>query len=72
VDSESAETSRRPSSEQPRKSIESVRRDSRTSSLSRVEAVDSPTGGHDILADISALQREIDALRVQSEKERVT
>jgi hypothetical protein len=36
------------------------------------ERAGSNPGGHDILADLSALQREIDALRTQSEKQKVT
>lgn len=43
-----------------------VRRGSESSSVSKVENVKSNPGGHDILADLSALQREIDALRNQS------
>jgi len=36
--------------------------------MSQVGDVDINIGRHDILADLSALQREIDALRSQSEK----
>ncbi|KAG0647106.1 hypothetical protein D0Z07_7083 [Hyphodiscus hymeniophilus] len=70
--------SRRTSAEHGRRSIDSARRGSETSSIARVESVESPepadanNGGQDILAEMSKLQREIDALRVQSEKERAT
>jgi hypothetical protein len=64
-------TSRRVSGEQ-RRSIDNARRGSESSSVSQVERIDSNPGGHDILADLSALQREIDALRNQSGNQRVT
>jgi hypothetical protein len=74
MDGQSPGASRRPSGEQGRRSTESARRGSTTSSLSQAERTESnqAVGGHDILADLSALQREIDALRNQSEKERLT
>jgi hypothetical protein len=64
--------SRRPSGEQSRRSIESARRDSTSSSIREEERVESNVRRPDIMADLSALQREIDALRIQSERERVT
>ena len=74
MDGQSPGASRRPSGEQGRRSTDSARRGSTASSLSQVERPESnqTAGGHDILADLSALQREIDALRSQSERERVT
>ena len=72
------EGSRRTSAEQGRRSMDSARRGSEVSSISQLERVESPepvggtNGGHDILAEMSKLQREIDALRIKSEKERVT
>jgi hypothetical protein len=63
--------SRRASGEQ-RRSMDNVRRDSESSSVSKMERIESNPGGHDILADLSALQNEIDALRTQSGNERVT
>lgn len=63
MDSES-----RPSGEL-RRSIDSARRGSVASSLSQAERVDSnltATAEHDVLADLDALQREIDALRGQN------
>ena len=75
--SQSPGASRRASGEQSRRSMDSTRRESVASSIisPRIEKVQSnasTSGGQDILADLSALQREIDALRVQSEKESVT
>ena len=64
--------SRRPSGEQSRRSVESARRGSAASSIREEERIESNVGKPDIMADLSALQREIDALRIQSEKERVT
>ena len=61
--------SRRASGEQ-RRSIDNVRRGSGSSSVSQVERIETNPG--DILADLSALQREIDALRNQSGNQRVT
>jgi hypothetical protein len=61
-----------PSGEKSRRSTDSVRRGSGASSVSQVERVESNPGSHDILADLSALQRDIDALRSQSAGERVT
>ncbi|TAQ83276.1 hypothetical protein B7494_g8401 [Chlorociboria aeruginascens] len=52
--------------------IDDVRRGSVASSLTQVEQVGSPAERKDILADLSALQRDIDALRGQSETENVT
>jgi len=71
-ETQSPGTSRRASGEQSRRSIDSVRRDSGASSVLQVERVESNPGSHDILADLSALQRDIDALRNQSVGERVT
>jgi len=39
--------------------------------MERVDSRETIGGGRDVLADLSALQREIDALRVRSEKQRV-
>jgi hypothetical protein len=72
MEAQSADASRRPSGEQSRRSIESARRGSAASSMLEAERIGGISGGHDILADLSALQREIDALRTQSEKQRVT
>jgi hypothetical protein len=65
-------TSRRPSGEAFRKSSESARRGSTASSLSQVEnAIESEfvqekiPNAPDLLADLNALQKEIDALRMQ-------
>jgi hypothetical protein len=72
------EGSRRASAEQRRRSTDSVRGGSEASFISQLERVESPepvdpnNGGQDILAEMSKLQREIDALRIKSEKERVT
>lgn len=65
---------RRASGDQTRRSTDSARpkRDSEASSVSQVEKIESNPGSHNILADLSALQREIDALRSQSTGERVT
>jgi hypothetical protein len=68
LDAQLPENTQRHSGEHPRKSYEaSFRRDSRASSLSTVNIVEDEPASHDILADLSALQREIDALRVQSD-----
>lgn len=72
IDAQSPGQSRRTSGEQPRRSIESARRGSASSSIREEESLGSNVGRPDIMADLSALQREIDALRIQSEKERVT
>ncbi|PMD19186.1 hypothetical protein NA56DRAFT_680271 [Hyaloscypha hepaticicola] len=72
TDAQSPGQSRRTSGEQPRRSIESARRGSASSSIREDESLGSNVGRPDIMADLSALQREIDALRIQSEKERVT
>jgi hypothetical protein len=71
-DAQSPGESRRTSGEHPRRSIESARRGSASSSIREEENLGSSVGRPDIMADLSALQREIDALRVQSERERVT
>jgi hypothetical protein len=71
-DAQSPGESRRTSGEHPRRSIESARRGSASSSIREEENFVSSVGRPDIMADLSALQREIDALRVQSERERVT
>jgi hypothetical protein len=73
----SSDTSRRASGEQSRRSMDSARREFVVSPIisppiEKVTSNESMSGGHDILADLSALQREIDALRDQSEKEHVT
>jgi hypothetical protein len=60
------------SGEHPRRSIDGTRRDSAASSVSRLERIETDSGEQDILADLSALQREIDALRNQSEKKGIT
>jgi hypothetical protein len=70
-DAQSPGESRRPSGEYLRRSIESARRGSTSSSIQE-ERCDSNVGRPDIMADLSALQREIDALRIQSEREKVT
>ena len=68
----------RTSAEIGRRSMDTARRDSNTSSITHRERVESPepmggnSGAQDILAEMSKLQQEIDALRVQSEKERVS
>ena len=72
IDAQSPGQSRRTSGEHPRRSIESARRGSASSSIREEESLGSNVGRPDIMADLSALQREIDALRLQSEKERVT
>ncbi|KAE9369232.1 hypothetical protein N431DRAFT_427432 [Stipitochalara longipes BDJ] len=71
LDAQSPGESRRPSGEYLRRSIESARRGSASSSIQE-ERLESNVGRPDIMADLSALQREIDALRIQSEKEKVT
>jgi hypothetical protein len=66
------EASRRTSAEHGRPSTENVRRGSETSLIHHTESVESPEliartkGPQDILAEMSKLQREIDALRVKS------
>ncbi|RDL33887.1 uncharacterized protein BP5553_08255 [Venustampulla echinocandica] len=72
LDAPSPGESRRLSGEQSRQSIDSNQHDPEVSSPPQAKGVEGLPGGHDILADLSALQREIDALRSQSEKERVT
>jgi hypothetical protein len=72
MEAQSADASRRPSGEQSRRSIESARRGSAASSMLEAKRAGSISGRHDILADLSALQRDIDALRTQSEKQKVT
>jgi hypothetical protein len=72
MEAQPADASRRPSGEQSRRSIESARRGSAALSMLEAERAGGISGGHDILADLSALQREIDALRTQSEKQKVT
>jgi hypothetical protein len=68
LDVQLPENSQRHSGEHSRQTSETtLRRDSRASSLSTVNFVEDGPAGHDILADLSALQREIDALRVQSD-----
>lgn len=61
-----------PSGEHSRRSTDSVQRDS--VSVSQLTKVETNPGNHDILADLSALQRDIDALRTNSQSggERVT
>jgi hypothetical protein len=55
--------------------MDNALRGSETSSVTQMARVDSPEplggndGGQDILAEMSKLQQEIDALRVRSEKE---
>jgi hypothetical protein len=67
--------SRRTSAEHCRRSTDSVRRGSETSSISHLERVESPetvggnNGAQDILAEMSKLQADIDALRLKSEKD---
>jgi hypothetical protein len=72
TDAHSPGESRRTSGEHPRRSIESARRGSVSSSIREEEWLESNVGRPDIMADLSALQREIDALRIQSEREKVT
>jgi hypothetical protein len=72
------DASRRTSAEHGRRSMDSARRGSETSSITHIERVESPElvggndGAQDILAEMSKLQQDIDALRIKSEKERVT
>lgn len=81
MDGHSPSSSRRPSGEMGRRSVDVVRRGSTASSLSQVEHAIIPEpqsilplsqavlpsepepAAHDVLADLDALQREIDALR---------
>lgn len=70
-DAQSIGNSRIGGGEASGRSIENVRREA-TSSQSHTEAIEDKAGGHDILADLTALQREIDALRNQSEKDKIT
>jgi hypothetical protein len=72
TDAHSPGESRRTSGEHPRRSIESARRGSASSSIREEKWLESNVGRPDIMADLSALQREIDALRTQSEREKVT
>ncbi|KAH8819750.1 hypothetical protein F5884DRAFT_25201 [Xylogone sp. PMI_703] len=68
------------SADPARRSIESVRQES-GSSIAIPQVANSPPeigtpsangGGHDIMADLSALQRDIDALMLRSERQRVS
>ncbi|KAH8770688.1 hypothetical protein F5882DRAFT_332787, partial [Hyaloscypha sp. PMI_1271] len=70
TDAHSPGESRRTSGEHPRRSIESARRGSASSSIREEKWLESNVGRPDIMADLSALQREIDALRTQSEREK--
>lgn len=70
MDAQSPGNSQRPSGEHSRRSIESARRGSNVASVQQDELPE-PANKHDILADLSKLQREIDALR-QSETGRIT
>lgn len=72
IDGQSPGESRRTSGEHPRRSIESARRGSASSSIREESNLESNVGRPDIMADLSALQREIDALRIRSEREKVT
>jgi hypothetical protein len=58
------DASRRTSGEHSRRSGESMRKGSETSSIQEERNEERP----DILADLSKLQREIDALRAKGEK----
>jgi hypothetical protein len=77
METQSPSASQRTSGEQPRQSVDIVRRES-TASIVLQETVAGRTveseaaERHDILADLTKLQRDIDALRVQSEMDRVT
>lgn len=78
-EAQSPGTSRRPSGEylrrsgeHSRRSIDSTRRDSIASLAIQEDPQAVDESQNDILADLSKLQREIDALRVQSEKDIVT
>lgn len=70
MDAQSPGQAQRPSGEYSRRSNESVRRGSNVSSIQQEETPE-PANKHDILADLSKLQREIDALR-QRETGRIT
>ncbi|KAK0114007.1 hypothetical protein ONS95_014250 [Cadophora gregata] len=70
MDAQSPGNSQRPSGEYSRRSNESARRGSNFSS-GQPEKATEPANKHDILADLSKLQREIDALR-QNETGRIT
>lgn len=83
MDGNSPGNSRRPSGEYNRRSSEQVRRGSTASSLSQVESAVAAEPlpmlpprpqpeAHDVLADLSALQREIDALRGSKQGENVS
>ncbi|KAF8855428.1 hypothetical protein BDZ45DRAFT_504002 [Acephala macrosclerotiorum] len=73
-DGHSPGASRRTSGDYPRRSMDSVRQDSAASSVLKLpeEAAETEASGSrlDILADLSRLQAEIDALRSRSEKEK--
>ncbi|CAG8955007.1 hypothetical protein HYFRA_00008697 [Hymenoscyphus fraxineus] len=58
------------SGENSRPSIES--HESTLSYQAHIGPNEDKAGGHDIIADLTALQREIDALRTQSEKDKIT
>ncbi|RDW73700.1 hypothetical protein BP5796_07142 [Coleophoma crateriformis] len=62
----------RTSGEYSRRSTDSMRRDSTASSSSYVDRPGTASSGKDILADLSALQREIDALRNASAEKQAT
>ncbi|EPE27862.1 hypothetical protein GLAREA_04653 [Glarea lozoyensis ATCC 20868] len=66
LDEQTPEKSYQHCGEQVQPSPKATLRDSRASSVSTVNPVGEEPVGHDILADLTALQREIDALRVQS------
>lgn len=69
--SQSSLTDPRPSGEYRRTSIESYREDSTASSLNPSipeSSAELEAGGGDVLADLSALQREVDALRGKFER----
>ncbi|KAL3423808.1 hypothetical protein PVAG01_05555 [Phlyctema vagabunda] len=63
------DTSRRASGDSSRRSIDSNRRASAASSTSQMDRPGTSSSGVDVLADLSALQREIDALRGQSQQQ---
>jgi hypothetical protein len=69
--------SRRTSAERGRQSIDSVRRGSETSSITQLEKVESPEVENakvtqDVLAEMSKLQADIDALRMKSGQDQKT
>ncbi|PVH76993.1 hypothetical protein DL98DRAFT_277951 [Cadophora sp. DSE1049] len=70
MDAQSPGNSQRPSGEYSRRSNETAQRGSNVSSAQQ-EELPEPANKHDILADLSKLQREIDALR-QNETGRIT